>query len=73
MKRIIIALILSLLFHLCQYGLVTYFPAPSMSHNETEKPVEFEVIEKTPSLKAKEVKQIIKTINLISFVFKYLY
>jgi TonB family protein len=62
MKRITIALILSLLFHLSQYGLVTYFPGPAVSQTETERPVEFEVIENTAPPKDK-MKPIVKTIK----------
>lgn len=58
MKRITIALTLSLLFHLSQYGLVTFFPAKTASQIEAEKPVEFEVIENAP-----KQKQIVKTIK----------
>lgn len=63
MKRITLALFLSLLFHLSQFGLVTYFPGPASSQHETEPPVEFEVIDQSPQEKAKEVKQIVKTIK----------
>jgi hypothetical protein len=63
MKRITIALTLSLLFHLSQYGLVTFFPDPSMSQTETEKPVEIEVIDNTPTQKTPDQKQIVKTIK----------
>ena len=61
MKKMTIALFLSLLFHLSQYGLVTYFPSSATSQTETEKPVEFEIIENTSNQKTKEVKQIVKT------------
>lgn len=64
MKRITIALILSLLFHLSQYGLVTFFPAKTSSQIEAEKPVEFEVIENAPKQKeVQKTKQIVKTIE----------
>lgn len=64
MKKMTIALILSLLFHLGQYGLVTYFPGPAVSQAETKaKPVEIEVIDNAPKQKAPEQKQIVKTIK----------
>ncbi len=62
MKKMTIALILSLLFHLSQYGLVTYFPSFATSQIETKnEPIEFEVVENTPKQKPKEVQQIVKT------------
>lgn len=60
MKRLVLALIISLLFHLSQYGLVTYWPAPTPPHNETSEPTEFEVIENTPP--AEKTKPIVKSI-----------
>ncbi len=62
MKRISIAILLSLLFHLSQYGLVTYFPGPALSQVETNKPVEIEIVDQsTAQQKPKEIKQIVKT------------
>lgn len=61
MKRLTLALIISLLIHLSQYGLVTYWPAPTAPHIETNEPTEFEVIENlTPPLE--EPKSIVKSI-----------
>jgi hypothetical protein len=61
MKRLVLALIISLLIHLSQYGLVTYWPAPKMPQNETTETTEFEVIE-NPAAPAERTKPIVKSI-----------
>ncbi len=62
MKKISLALLLSLLFHLSQYGLVSYWPVSLPSRNDTNEPTEFEVIENAAPIKEKE-KPIIKSIK----------
>lgn len=61
MKKISLALFLSLLFHLSQYGLVLYWPAAKTPQNDPA-PIDFEVIENKSEQKVKE-KPIIKSIK----------
>ncbi len=61
MKRLGIALFLSLLFHLAQVGLVSVWPIDLSYQNETDLPIEFEVVE-TP-VNEKNEKPIVKTVQ----------
>lgn len=62
MKRLTIALILSLLFHISQYGLVLFIPAGPVSQINT--PVEIEVLNLEPAQDtSKKEKQFVKTLE----------
>lgn len=61
MKKLSLALLLSLLFHLSQYGLVSYWPIALPFQNETEE-TEVEIIER-PAPQQEREKPIVKTIK----------
>lgn len=62
MKKLTIAVILSLIFHLIQYGLVLFVPYNQVSHNETT--TEIEVLNLDPAKDSlKKEKQFVKTLE----------
>lgn len=62
MKKLGVALFLSLLFHLSQLGLISVWPVRSTSQFETDAPIEFEVVETDEKPEQKE-KPIVKTVK----------